>query len=145
MPEITRDQVEHLARLAHIRMTDEELDTMSGERVTNAFLVPAVLQMLVAVPGAAERDWSALRSMAYGASPITAGALRQAAHERDAREINRTKAFTRIGMGRCQGRVCGEAAAELLARACGSDLERVGRLRGQAPVKPIPIMVRSAA
>ena len=26
MPEITRDQVEHLARLAHIRMTDEELD-----------------------------------------------------------------------------------------------------------------------
>ena len=31
MPEITRDQVEHLARLAHIRMTDEELDTMSGD------------------------------------------------------------------------------------------------------------------
>ncbi|ANY09884.1 long-chain fatty acid--CoA ligase [Pseudonocardia sp. HH130630-07] len=52
------------------------LDTMSTERVTNAFLVPAVLQMLVAVPGAAERDWSALRSIAYGASPITAGALR---------------------------------------------------------------------
>lgn len=52
------------------------LDTMSDERVTNAFLVPAVLQMLVAVPGAAERDWSALRSIAYGASPITAGALR---------------------------------------------------------------------
>ncbi|MCG7423103.1 Asp-tRNA(Asn)/Glu-tRNA(Gln) amidotransferase subunit GatC [Micrococcus porci] len=31
MAEITRDQVEHLARLAHIRMTDEELDVMSGE------------------------------------------------------------------------------------------------------------------
>ncbi|MBP2371102.1 long-chain-fatty-acid--CoA ligase [Pseudonocardia parietis] len=55
---------------------DALLDTMSGERVTNAFLVPAVLQMLVAVPGAAQRDWSALRSIAYGASPITAGALR---------------------------------------------------------------------
>jgi len=76
---------------------------------------------------------------------ITVGALRQAAHERDAREINRTKAFTRIGMGRCQGRVCGEAAAELLARACDSDLERVGRLRGQAPVKPVPIVVGSGA
>ena len=70
---------------------------------------------------------------------ITAGALRQAARDHDAREINRAKAFTRIGMGRCQGRVCGEAAAELLARACGSDLESVGRLRGQPPVKPIPI------
>ncbi|OLM16307.1 MULTISPECIES: AMP-binding protein [unclassified Pseudonocardia] len=56
---------------------DALLDTMSGERVTNAFLVPAVLQMLVAVPGAADRDWSALRSVAYGASPITAGALRK--------------------------------------------------------------------
>ena len=40
MPEITRDQVEHLARLAHIRMTDEELDTMSGD-----------LEMVVAAPG----------------------------------------------------------------------------------------------
>ncbi len=52
------------------------LDTMTDERVTNAFLVPAVLQMLSAVPGAADRDWSALRSIAYGASPITVGALR---------------------------------------------------------------------
>ena len=31
MPEITREQVEHLARLAHIRMTEEELDAMSGD------------------------------------------------------------------------------------------------------------------
>jgi len=36
--------------------------------------------------------------------------------------------------------VCGEAAAELLARACGEDIERMGRLRGQPPVKPIPIV-----
>ena len=48
---------------------------------------------------------------------ITAGALREAARDKDAAEINRLKAFTRIGMGRCQGRVCGHAAAELLARA----------------------------
>jgi len=71
---------------------------------------------------------------------ITAAALRQAARDHAAVEINRVKALTRIGMGRCQGRVCGEAAAELLALACGSDLERVGRLRGQPPVKPIPIV-----
>jgi len=71
---------------------------------------------------------------------VTVGALRQAARDRGAREINRVKAATRIGMGRCQGRVCGEAAAELLARACGEDIERIGRLRGQPPVKPIPIV-----
>ena len=54
---------------------DQLLDTMHHERVTNAFLVPAVLQFLCAVPGAAERDWSALRAIAYGASPITGAVL----------------------------------------------------------------------
>lgn len=70
---------------------------------------------------------------------ITAGTLRAAASERDAHEINRLKAFTRIGMGRCQGRVCGHAAAEILARTPGKDIASVGRLRGNPPVKPIPV------
>jgi long-chain acyl-CoA synthetase len=52
------------------------LDTMEREGVTNAFLVPTVLQMLSGVPGAAERDWSALRSIAYGASAITTTVLK---------------------------------------------------------------------
>jgi long-chain acyl-CoA synthetase len=52
------------------------LDTMESERVTNAFLVPTVLQMLSGVPGAGERDWSALRSIAYGASSITTTTLK---------------------------------------------------------------------
>ncbi len=71
---------------------------------------------------------------------ITAGALRQAARDKGANEVNRVKALTRIGMGRCQGRLCGEAAAELLARAGDGEIERVGRLRCQPPVKPIPIL-----
>ena len=71
---------------------------------------------------------------------ISVGELRDAALTKEVREMNRLKALTRIGMGRCQGRVCGHAAAELLARACGADIESVGRLRGQPPVKPIPIL-----
>jgi hypothetical protein len=55
------------------------------------------------------------------------------------RELNRLKALTRIGMGRCQGRMCAPAAARLLAEAAGCALPDVGRLRGQAPVKPLPI------
>ncbi|WP_244276597.1 NAD(P)/FAD-dependent oxidoreductase [Methylobacterium indicum] len=70
---------------------------------------------------------------------ITAGTLRRAATERDAREMNRLKALTRAGMGRCQGRVCGHAAAEILARTLAVPVETVGRLRGQAPIKPIPL------
>ena len=52
------------------------LDVLERRRVTNAVLVPTMLQMLTAVPGAAERDYSALRSIAYGAAPITTTVLK---------------------------------------------------------------------
>jgi NADPH-dependent 2,4-dienoyl-CoA reductase/sulfur reductase-like enzyme len=76
---------------------------------------------------------------------ITAGELRRICAETGAREVNRTKAFSRIGMGRCQGRFCGDAAAEIIAAATDTKLEQVGRLRSQAPVKPIPIALESAS
>jgi NADPH-dependent 2,4-dienoyl-CoA reductase/sulfur reductase-like enzyme len=76
---------------------------------------------------------------------ITAGELRRICDETGAREVNRAKAFSRIGMGRCQGRFCGDAAAEIIAAATGTKLEQVGRLRSQAPVKPVPIALESAS
>jgi long-chain acyl-CoA synthetase len=54
------------------------LDLLERDRVTNAVFVPTILQMLAAVPGAAQRDSSSLRSIAYGASPITTPVLRAA-------------------------------------------------------------------
>jgi long-chain acyl-CoA synthetase len=54
------------------------LDVIERRRVTNAVLVPTMLQLLSAVPGAAERDYSALRSIAYGASPIPTPVLKAA-------------------------------------------------------------------
>lgn len=53
-------------------------------------------------------------------------------------DINRVKAMCRVGMGRCQGRVCGAAAAELIACESGRPIDQIGRLRGQAPIKPLP-------
>lgn len=53
-------------------------------------------------------------------------------------EINRVKAMCRVGMGRCQGRMCGMAAAEIIATRSGRDIDKVGRLRGQSPIKPLP-------
>lgn len=70
---------------------------------------------------------------------VTAGELRRAARELDAGEINRAKAFSRCGMGRCQGRTCGPAAAIVLAAALDVPLDRIGRLRSQPPVKPLPM------
>jgi NAD(P)H-nitrite reductase large subunit len=76
---------------------------------------------------------------------ITAGELRASIRtEFGPTEVNRLKAITRCGMGRCQGRFCGLAAAELTASALGVSLEAVGRLRAQAPVKPIPVAINLA-
>jgi len=68
---------------------------------------------------------------------VTAGELRRSVLELGSQEVNRAKAFSRVGMGRCQGRYCGHAAAEIVAAAASVPVELVGRLRGQAPVKPL--------
>jgi NADPH-dependent 2,4-dienoyl-CoA reductase/sulfur reductase-like enzyme len=76
---------------------------------------------------------------------VTAGELRRCVVETDSRDVNRAKAFSRVGMGRCQGRYCGHASAEIVAHAFGIPVEQVGRLRTQAPVKPLSMATREAA
>ncbi len=49
----------------------EILAALERHRVTNALFVPAMLQVLTMVPGAADRDYRSLRSIVYGASPVT--------------------------------------------------------------------------
>ena len=76
---------------------------------------------------------------------VTAGELRHVVNDMGAQEANRAKAFSRVGMGRCQGRYCGVAGAEIIAHAAGVPVELVGRLRGQAPIKPMTISVEDPA
>ncbi|MEA2780864.1 MAG: hypothetical protein QOK29_2408 [Rhodospirillaceae bacterium] len=71
---------------------------------------------------------------------ISAGALRQALRAPfGPTEVNRLKAFTRCGMGRCQGRFCGHAAGELAAAVLGRPHREMGWMRAQGPVKPLPV------
>jgi long-chain acyl-CoA synthetase len=51
------------------------LRVIEQHRVTEAFLVPAVLMMLLATPELADTDVSSLRTIFYGASPISEAAL----------------------------------------------------------------------
>ncbi|MCW2239427.1 FAD/NAD(P)-dependent oxidoreductase [Azospirillum canadense] len=70
---------------------------------------------------------------------ITAGAVRETAAYGGA-EANRVKSLGRAGMGRCQGRYCQLAAADLIAASGGlAQAGDVGRLRAQAPVRPTPV------
>jgi NADPH-dependent 2,4-dienoyl-CoA reductase/sulfur reductase-like enzyme len=73
---------------------------------------------------------------------ISAGELRRVTRETGAREANRAKAFSRVGMGRCQGRYCANAAAEIIAAETGVPIASAGRLRGQSPVKPLPFSIQ---
>ncbi|WP_028602061.1 NAD(P)/FAD-dependent oxidoreductase [Ottowia thiooxydans] len=79
---------------------------------------------------------------------ITLDGVCQAPHGPQNNDVNRTKALVRVGMGRCQGRVCGLSAASAMAQRQESSLplpslaqrlESIGRIRGQAPVKPLPV------
>ena len=55
-----------------------------------------------------------------------------------AKEINQLKAWTRCGMGPCQGRTCEDAIARIIAEHVG-DRETVGMFTRRTPIKPIPM------
>lgn len=49
------------------------------------------------------------------------------------------KLLTRVGMGLCQGRMCGDNVARVIAAARGVPPSAVGPFQAQAPVKPVPL------
>jgi len=59
---------------------DGILRAIPAHRVTNVFLVPTVIQSLVGAPAATTSDFSSLRCIVYGASPISEEVLRRALH-----------------------------------------------------------------
>jgi long-chain acyl-CoA synthetase len=82
------------------------VETIETRRITNAFLVPAVLQMMCAVPGVESRDFSSLRSIAYGASPITSASLTRAL------EVFRAPLFQVYGLTETTGAITELAASD---------------------------------
>ena len=52
---------------------------------------------------------------------------------------NQAKAFTRCGMGPCQGRVCGPIVAAVMADTLGKSIAATGTYRPRAPYKPITV------
>ena len=67
---------------------------------------------------------------------VTAGEIRDAARH-GCLGMNQLKAYTRCGMGPCQGRTCGVIAAEILAAARKCPVPAVEPLRTRFPTKPL--------
>lgn len=73
---------------------------------------------------------------------VTAGTVRHVARNlAGEHDINRIKALTRCGMGRCQSRMCGQATIEVAAAACEAPTEAMTHYRPQPPIKPVFIPV----
>ena len=51
--------------------------------------------------------------------------------------VNEVKAETRVGMGRCQGRLCGPALAHLIARETRRPVEEAGTWNPRPPARPV--------
>jgi len=62
-----------------------------------------------------------------------------------ATHVNEVKAWTRVGMGRCQGRMCGPALGHLVAAATGRPITDAGFFSPRPPAKPISLEALSAS
>jgi NADPH-dependent 2,4-dienoyl-CoA reductase/sulfur reductase-like enzyme len=130
-----------LAALAALR----DLGILDASSHARARSGPARTHARAARTGAAMARMMALRPALVAAIPpetlvcrcegVTRAEI-DAACADGAADMNQLKQFTRCGMGPCQGRLCGEAAAELVAlQAAGR--ERVGFATGRLPLRPV--------
>lgn len=69
---------------------------------------------------------------------VTAGEIRAAARA-GCSGINQLKAFTRCGMGHCQGRMCAHNAATILAKTQQRSTREIGYPRARFPLKPLTL------
>lgn len=69
---------------------------------------------------------------------ITAGQVRESV-ALGATGPNQLKAYTRCGMGPCQGRMCGLTVSEIIAAARGVPIEEIGYYRIRPPLKPVTL------
>ena len=68
---------------------------------------------------------------------VTRGEI-EATMEAGAFEVNQLKSWTRCGMGPCQGRMCGDTAARLVAERVGGR-EKAGSWTARVPIRPVAL------
>ena len=69
---------------------------------------------------------------------VTVAQIRRAARL-GAQGPNQAKAFTRCGMGPCQGRICGPIVSAVMADTLQKPIAEIGAYRPRAPYKPITL------
>lgn len=86
-------------------------------------------------------DWLTDDTVVCRCEEVPAGALRHAVTDLGATDARSAKLLTRVGMGRCQGRICGYAAACLTSRLAGRDVTGadLAGFAGRPLAQPVPL------
>jgi NADPH-dependent 2,4-dienoyl-CoA reductase/sulfur reductase-like enzyme len=85
--------------------------------------------------------WQTAETVLCRCEEVTVGDVRNAIAELGVSDGRSAKSLTRAGMGMCQGRVCGQAVSEFVAKECGSKVS-LKDLQGGAKrpvITPIPL------
>src|SRR5262249_34203570 len=54
------------------------------------------------------------------------------------------KVMTRVGMGPCQGRMCGPFVGRYIAHQCGASQDAIGPISVRPPIKPVSLGLLTA-
>ena len=80
------------------------------------------------------------RYLGRGSAPASRRSLRTQARANPV-NADQVKRLTRAGMGHCQGRLCREQVALLLAEESGADIAEIPFMSYRPPVRPLPLRI----
>lgn len=110
------------------------------ERLAHLQRFAAILQQLSRPPVELALQTMSDDTILCRCESIKRGELqRQLAENKHVLSADATKLLTRVGMGLCQGRMCGDNVAKVIAAIRGIQPSEVGAFQAQAPVKPVPL------
>jgi NADPH-dependent 2,4-dienoyl-CoA reductase/sulfur reductase-like enzyme len=120
-------------RIAALGLVDGDASALRAERARSLAVRPLLDALFAPRPMRLDDATLVCRC-----EEVTAGAIRHAAHT-GCQGMNQLKAYTRCGMGPCQGRMCAPVAIEVLAEARGVPVSATEPLRTRFPTKPVTV------
>jgi NADPH-dependent 2,4-dienoyl-CoA reductase/sulfur reductase-like enzyme len=125
------------------RLDDNQAHSLAGSakrRLSQLQTFAGILQALARPPANLALQTMSDDTILCRCESIKLRELKQALTEnKHVLSADAAKLLTRAGMGLCQGRMCGDNVARVIAEARGVQPDEVGPFQAQAPVKPVPL------
>lgn len=117
-----------------------QLAASARKRLSHLQGFAAVLQQLARPPADLALKTMTDDTILCRCESIKRGELQQQlADNKHVMSADAAKLLTRVGMGLCQGRMCGDNVAKVVAAARGLQASEVGAFQAQVPIKPVPL------